>query len=613
MSFMFNPTDYRDPKAVNMIESTGLAMEQAVFGGIPVAKHIVREGAKVIGIDGYATAPYEMVKNLIGQACNANGITVEFFSTDQLWREENELNEDIRRECMPDGLDKDPTQLYGKLYSGDYESLMNKESLAALVEAINIAKGQEKYILVVYGAGALCSTIAPLCDRKVWLDVTPLRAILNVKEGKYLNIGSKHPISFKQTARRCYFVDFNLALLNRLRLITENAIDDYVFASDTKDLKLLPMQLVYDIFSRGLEYPFRCKPVYLEGVWGGYMIKGIRNLPESMRNCAWCFDLIPMEVSIEYNIDNSLFEFPFYTLVQYAGEHLMGKESVEHFGRYFPIRFNYDDTFHSSGNMSIQCHPIRSYIRRENGEFDRQDESYYIVQTAQGARTYLGFNEGVTKEEFFNEIKTSEHDHTPIDYNKYVHSVESKPGMQLMIPSGTIHASGRNQLILEIGSLTVGSYTYKMYDYVRLDLDGIPRPLHTYHAEQVIQMDRTAKKVDKELIQSPQTIRKGSDWEEYIVGQHALLYFSLRNVRMKTRYVDDTNGRFHVLVLVDGENIMIRSIDHPERYFEQKYLDMVVVPADFGRYEVINKKEGTTVVLHKTLLKDGFADDNGQL
>lgn len=57
-----------------------------------------------------------------------------------------------------------------------------------------------------------------------------------------------------------------------------------------------------------------------------------------------------------------------------------------------------------------------------------------------------------------------------MDYQKYVYSIESKPGTQVMIPAGTIHASGQNQLILEIGSLTVGSYTYKMYDYVRKDL-----------------------------------------------------------------------------------------------------------------------------------------------
>lgn len=49
-----------------------------------------------------------------------------------------------------------------------------------------------------------------------------------------------------------------------------------------------------------------------------------------------------------------------YTLVQSQGPKLMGKRSVDAFGYYFPVRFNYDDTYHSNGNMSIQCHPVKS-------------------------------------------------------------------------------------------------------------------------------------------------------------------------------------------------------------------------------------------------------------
>lgn len=175
-----------------------------------------------------------------------------------------------------------------------------------------------------------------------------------------------------------------------------------------------------------------------------------------------------------------------------------------------------------------------------------------------------------------------------------------------MIPAGTIHASGRNQLVLEIGSLTVGSYTYKMYDYLRLDLDGNPRPLHTYHGERVLQPGRSTTWVNENIVQKPRTVRRGNDWEEYIVGEHDLLYFSLRNVRFTKRYTDDTAGRFHVLSLVDGEQVMVRSLNDPSRYYTQDYLDIIVVPADMGPYEVVNMYEGTTVTMHKTLLKEGF-------
>ena len=66
----------------------------------------------------------------------------------------------------------------------------------------------------------------------------------------------------------------------------------------------------------------------------------------------------------------------------------------------------------------------------------------------------------------------SQKEELDIDYTKYVNAEESIPGKQFMIPAGTIHSSGRNQLILELGSLTIGSYTYKIYDYNRKDKNG---------------------------------------------------------------------------------------------------------------------------------------------
>jgi mannose-6-phosphate isomerase class I len=348
-------------------------------------------------------------------------------------------------------------------------------------------------------------------------------------------------------------------------------------------------------------------PVYIEGVWGGFYVKHLRNLPDAMRNCAWVFDLIPMEVSIVADMDGLQLEMPYYGFVQTVGGELMGEKCHKKFDGYFPIRFNYDDTFHASGNMSIQCHPDSNYVRENNGELGRQDESYYIVVSGQGAKTYCGFQNRCDTTEFLDEIKRSEREAVPINHDKYVYAEPSKPGMQFLIPAGTIHASGRNQVILEIGSLTIGSYTYKLYDYLRKDLDGKPRPIHSYHGERVLKRERTADWVHENLIQQPRVIRETEEGREIIVGEHDLLYFTLRNLCFEKRMTDETSDRFHVLVLVEGEQVLIRSLNDPSRFFAQRYLDMVVVPASFGKYEVINQGVGS-IVLHKTMLRDGYED-----
>ena len=612
MSFMFNPYPYDDPNAVNKIDAEGLDISEAFAGSLKAAaaavedvKEVLKtERSCVIAIDGYTTAPVEIFRNLMEQQFGIQGISCTSIAVEDLWIDEEEAAK-LLSENLPEDREKDPVLLYGKLFKGDYEDLFEKSKLARTVARIEEFCRQGNGVLLIWGYGSLCDTFRPYCNRKIYLDITPMKAMLRLKYGEYVNIGARKALGFKMMARRCYYVDFELASKLRFKLLHERQLDSYVIANDTSGMILMPASLLEKIFERALQYPLRCKPVYLEGVWGGYYMQRLRGLPEEMKNCAWIFDMIPMEVSIVFLLGGIFMEFPFYTLVQCEGDKLMGRRSVDTFGYYFPVRFNYDDTYHSNGNMSIQCHPDGSYVMENNGELGRQDESYYIIEAGQDARTYLGFQDDADIEEFIAEARRSEKDGEPVDYGKYVYSIESKPGIQVMIPAGTIHASGRNQLILEIGSLTVGSYTYKMYDYVRKDLDGKPRPIHTYHGDKVLNRSRKAAWVNENLVNGgKRSIRRGEDWEEYVVGEHELLYFSLRNEKFVSRIEDDTRGDFHVLALVDGEKVMIRSQRNPDRYFMQNYLDIVVIPADFGPYEIINQKSGTTCVVHKTMLKN---------
>ena len=172
-----------------------------------------------------------------------------------------------------------------------------------------------------------------------------------------------------------------------------------------------------------------------------------------------------------------------------------------------------------------------------------------------------------------------------------------------MIPAGTIHASGRNQVILEIGSLTVGSYTYKLYDYQRIDPQtGVPRPIHLKMGKEVIRGERDKKWTEENLVNHGGIVREGQGFKEIVVGEHDLLYFSLRNLIFDNEIQDETNGLFHVLALVDGEKVRVESIDNPNLYYDMNSLDIIVVPAAFGKYKIVNKGVGT-VTVHKTLLK----------
>lgn len=603
MSFMFNPYPYNDPNAVNHITAPNVDLSTVLCGndkikdGMTKAVSNIKKG--VIAIDGYVTAPFELLSNMAKEAAESAGIKVQVFCTRSLSKPSDVLDREIK-EYLPEDRKKDPVLLYGKIWDKGYRGLMNEAKVEEVKKSAEAFDG----ITVIVGNGALCDQLISIADYKIFADITPKQAVLNVKKGGYLNYGVDEPLPFKIAMRRNYYFDFDLSFSLRKKLLENDGFDLYIAADVTENMTAMPYSVMKALLLRASDYPFRCRPVYLEGVWGGYFTMKERNLPKEMKNAAWIFDLIPMEVSIVLSVDGLEVEFPYYTFIGANGEKLLGKKCVEDFHGYFPIRFNFDDTFHSSGNMSIQLHPGEQFLKENSNELGRQDESYYIVATAQDAKTYLGFRNEANIDDFLSDIKRSETEHTPVDYQKYIYAVESKPGVQVMIPNGTIHASGRNQLILEIGSLTIGSYTYKMYDYLRKDLDGNPRPIHSYYGEMNLNRDMREDYVKANLVNgNKRTLRSGDGWEEYVVGECDRLYFSLRNEKFGEKIEDDTKDDFHVLTLVDGEEVEIRSKNDPTLSFTQHFLDIVVVPASFGEYEIINKKPGTVIVEHKTQLK----------
>lgn len=606
MSFMFNPHPFTDPLAVNRPNVSEAAVESMIEGNIKIANVLtdcIEGNVYTIAFDGYSTAVFENIINLIAGNLKKNNVKYDIVNVADFYKDAKELESNFS-ELLPEDRVVDPVLLFGKRLDGGYENIFDVKKLNLFKEKL---KNNDK-VLLVYGFGSTFDAeIRKFFNKIVFIDVIPKAAILRAKDGKFVNIGDTYARPFKELMRRAYYVDFELALKLRRQLLHLGAIDFYIDGSKLDNYKMLPKKYFYEITSTLSKMPFRTRPVYIEGVWGGQYIKNLRNI-DTAKNVAWSFDFIPAEVSVAIELGNKLIELPFYTFLETSESAIMGKECAEKFEGYFPIRFNYDDTFHSSGNMSIQVHSGEKYNIENYNEFGRQDESYYVVVAGHGAKTYVGFTDECDPNEFLSLAKKSEKEHTYIDYQKYINGEISHPGLQVMIPAGTIHASGRNQVILEIGSLTIGSYTYKLYDYLRKDLDGMPRPIHTYHGERVLEKERKKKWVEKNIAVPPRVVREEEYGRELVLGEHNLLYFSLRQIEFEKEFYDDTNGFFHVLSLVDGEDVIIESIDNPEYCFHQKYMDIVVVPANMGKYRIRNLGN-QPVKIHKTRLKDGYLDE----
>ncbi|MBP5640423.1 MAG: class I mannose-6-phosphate isomerase [Victivallales bacterium] len=597
MSFMFKPYPFVDPVAVNHIQLPPVLRSAPVAGNGAVAARLLAKQPRIILLDGYVGADFS---SLIRNICELlPRKRIELLKISDAYRSSDEL-ENFLTDFLPEDRVSDPILLFGKSHPVTIESLIDQQKLKSLSQKLKALR-EEADLVILYGQGAVQSPLAELADLSAFLDVTPMNAVLRVNARRCGALGDSKERTLRYLWRRLYYFDYEIMMLHRKDLIDNNRIDYYIDSNLDENLKLIGLNELKELFEIQLKSPFRCTPVYLEGVWGGFFVKQLRHLPEDMRNCAWVFDMIPNEVSLQIKVGPTTFNFAFSTFFKTVGQKLMGEESVKRFGYIFPIRFNYDDTYGGSGNMSIQVHPPQAYNQEHFGEPFQQDESYYCVKTA-GSRTYQGLQDDCDVNEFFQCIDKAEKEHIPFDHDKYVNSFPSEQGDQFLLPGGTIHASGRNQVILEIGSYTIGSYTFKLYDYLRMDLDGKPRPIHSNHGKNVLVTDRRRSKIDGWLRPKPRTVREGDGWKEEIVGECDLIYFSLRRLSFEHSVSDCTDGKFHVLTLVEGDEVLVYSKVDPTCCFHQKFMDIVVIPASMGEYGIINLGTNPCKV-HKTLLK----------
>src|SRR5690606_8674040 len=130
-----------------------------------------------------------------------------------------------------------------------------------------------------------------------------------------------------------------------------------------------------------------------------------------------------------------LLELSFDTLMYREYQAILG-EHADQYGSYFPIRFDFLDTF-DGGNLSIQCHPTLDYIQKNFGEKYTQDETYYIMDCKQGANVYLGFQEDIDPYQFRDALQDSVKNDHVLPVEQYIQRFPSKKHGLYLIPNGT--------------------------------------------------------------------------------------------------------------------------------------------------------------------------------
>jgi len=305
-------------------------------------------------------------------------------------------------------------------------------------------------------------------------------------------------------------------------------------------------------------------------------------------NHAWCFDCVPEENSLLLGFGDARVEIPAIDLVFMHPRELLGAGVYTRFGAEFPIRFDFLDTM-GGGNLSLQVHPLTAYIREKFGMDYTQDESYYMLDAAPGACVYLGLKEGIQSEEMLRDLGAAQNgdaESSPdFPAEKYVNRFPAQKHDHFLIPAGTVHCSGKDSMVLEI-SATPYIFTFKLWDWGRVGLDGTPRPIHLLHGEANIQWDCTTEWVKESLVNRFQPIAQGEGWREERTGLHKLEFIETRRHWFTGTVPHNTNGNVQVLNLVEGEEAIVESPTQAFAPFIVHYAETFIVPAAVGAYTI---------------------------
>lgn len=503
--------------------------------------------------------------------------------------------DEIKKMTFPDVTND---RIFGFLTRLTMEAFFDLPKVAGFQNEMNTSS---EGTTIVFGSGA--SILCPDPDLLIYADMARWEIQLRMRQHLVDNLGvrNRNTSDWMLLYKQGFFVDWRVC--DRLKKTLMHRWD-FVLDTNNRNLpKLVAGKAVRDGLGQCLQRPFSVVPFFDPGPWGGQWMKEHCNLDTSQPNYAWCFNCVPEENSLLLKFGDSVVEIPSVNLVFYAPEQLLGAAVHGRFGDEFPIRYDYLDTI-GGGHLSLQVHPLTEYIQEKFGMHYTQDESYYMMEAKPGAIVYLGLREGVNPSEMIRDLEMAQRGEKPFDAEKHVQTWPVQKHDHFLIPGGTVHCSGKDSMVLEI-SATPYIFTFKLWDWGRVGMDGKPRPINIEHGKANIQWNRTTEWTRKNLVNRIEKVAEGEGWTEERTGLHEREFIETRRHWFTGKVNHHTQGGVNVICLVEGDHIIVESPTDAFSPFVVNYAETFIVPACVGEYTIrpYGKSEGTKFATMKAFVR----------
>lgn len=493
-----------------------------------------------------------------------------FIATKTLFHDEESLIALTERYMTNDSL-------FGKLTTLSLKDYFDEDKINEAKSKIQNNSGTT----IIYGPGSL---LVEEGDVVIYADMPRWEIQQRMRKSKVEALGidnSAEPFSFQY--KRGYFNDWRI--LDKHKRTLYPKVDFWLDTVVDNEPKLIDKETFYAGMNKASTSPFRVMPFFDTAPWGGQWMKEVCDLDKDAINYGWCFDCVPEENSLLLKVDDVEFEMPSVNLVYVKSKELLGEPVESRFGKEFPIRFDILDTI-GGGNLSLQVHPTTQYVQDNFGLHYTQDESYYVLDAEENSFVYLGFKKDVNKKDMIGHLEAAQlNSNKPFDTDKYVNKIPAKKHNHFLIPAGTIHCSGANSVVLEISS-TPNLFTFKLWDWDRMGLDGKPRPINIDRGKKVLQWNRDTDYIYNELVDIFTVIDEGDGWKEEKTGLHPNEFIETRRHTFTKEVKHYTNDSVSVFNLVDGNEVVVFSKTEEFEPFIVHYAETFIVPASVKEYYI---------------------------
>ena len=330
-------------------------------------------------------------------------------------------------------------------------------------------------------------------------------------------------------------------------------------------------------------YPMKFIPIYQERMWGGTLMPEIlrREVPAGKEPIGESWELVDRDGEVSILENGPMAGATLHELLQNYGKALLGSKAPD--SERFPLLVKLID---AGDRLSLQVHPDENACREIGNGAEPKTEMWYIIAARKDAKILAGLQGRATKQKLISQMSSPA-------VEELLQVYPSQAGDAYFITSGTLHAIGGGNLILEIQQNS--DTTYRVSDWGRVDANGKSRELHVDVGIKSINfMNRTSPRVA-----GVSGITNHNRKYDVVT---TCPFFTVNDLRLISTWNDDTlnGGSFHLISAVNGPVVVGRSGDET-RSVRLEAGESCLVPACFGKYEITPVNPGETTVIKTTL------------